>query len=171
MCEISPFGDFQYRAFAAYKAWTLLHTLRHIPTPLIHIHFIHWLSGTTSRYLGTIQDSRQQQTPSYVPRRPKKAVRRCVWQLMFTSNCIFWCLLVSDSVLWWLKMWRGRLMSSAGPLTSPKTSGAMFFFQNIASLSKKCDVFTRCFRFQKARPEKESMTNSPLIIKPRRPYS
>ena len=27
--------------------------------------------------------------------------------------------------------------------------------QNIASLSKKYDVFTRCFRFQKAHPETE----------------
>ena len=127
--------DFQYRAFAAYMAWTLLYTLRHIPTPLIHIHFIHWLSGTSSRYLGTIQDSRQQQTPSYVPRRPKKAVRRCVWQLMFTSNCIYWCLLVSDSVLWWLKMWRGRLKSSAGQLTSLKAS------------------LVRCFTFSKTSPK------------------
>ena len=44
--------------------------------------------------------------------------------------------------------------------------------QNIASLSKKCDVFTRCFRFQKAHPETESTTNSLLIIiKPRRSHS
>ena len=27
--------------------------------------------------------------------------------------------------------------------------------QNIASLSKKCDVFRRCFRFQKVHPETE----------------
>ena len=59
--------------------------------------------------------------------------------------------------------------------TSSKTSGAMFFrniVQNIASLSKRCDVFTRCFRFQKAHPETESTTNSLLIIiKPRRSHS
>ena len=57
-----------------------------------------------------------------------------------------------------------------------KALGALFCknnVQNIASLSKKCDVFTRCFRFQKAlaHPETESMTNSLLIIKPRRPHS
>ena len=58
--------------------------------------------------------------------------------------------------------------------TSSKSSGAMFLkniVQNIASLSKKCDAFTQCFRFQKARPETESMTNSLLIIKPRKPHS
>ena len=75
----------------------------------------------------------------------------------------------------------GRLTSLGASLvrcfafykTSSKTSGATFFkniVQNIASLSKKCDVFTQCFRFQKAHPQTESMTNSLLIIKPRRPH-
>ena len=39
-----------------------------------------------------------------------------------------------------------------------KHRGAMFFqniVQNIASLIKKCNVFTQCFRFQKAHPKTE----------------
>ena len=57
--------------------------------------------------------------------------------------------------------------------TSSKTSGGNVFFKNIAIALYKTShcCFTRCFRFQKAHPETESMTNSLLIIKPRRPHS
>ena len=36
--------------------------------------------------------------------------------------------------------------------------------QNIASLSKKCDVFTRCFRFQKLNPETEIDKHGKLSV-------
>ena len=58
--------------------------------------------------------------------------------------------------------------------TASKTWGAMFFkniVENIAWVSKKCDVFTQCFRFQKAHPETDSMARSLLIFRPRRPHS
>ena len=45
--------------------------------------------------------------------------------------------------------------------------------QNIASLSKKCDVFTQCFRFQKVHPETEIDKHGKLSlenIRPRRPH-
>ena len=50
-------------------------------------------------------------TPLHIVRRRSQTVRRCVRQLMFTSFDIFWCQIVYFSVLWCLKMWRGRLMS------------------------------------------------------------
>ena len=60
----------------------------------------------------------------------------------------------------------GRLISLEASLvqcfafckTSSKHRGAIFLkiiVQNIASLSKRCDIFTRYFRFQKAHPETE----------------
>ena len=42
--------------------------------------------------------------------------------------------------------------------TSSKSSGAMFLkniVQNIASLSQKCDLFARCFRFPQIHQETE----------------
>ena len=38
------------------------------------------------------------------------------------------------------------------------------FLKNIASLSKKCDVFTRCFRFQKLHPETEIDKHGKLSV-------
>ena len=50
------------------------------------------------------------------------------------------------------------------PSASPSAS-------RLSRAGRKYDVFTQCFRFQKAHPETESMTNSLLIIKPRRSHS
>ena len=36
--------------------------------------------------------------------------------------------------------------------------------QNIASLRKKCDVFTRCFRFQKVHPETKIDKHGKLTV-------
>ena len=41
--------------------------------------------------------------------------------------------------------------------------------QNIASLSKKCDVFTRCFRFQKVHPETEKDKHDKISVENIRP--
>ena len=60
--------------------------------------------------------------------------------------------------------------------TSLKTLGTVFFkniVQNIASLSKKCNVFTRCFRSQKVHPGTEIDKHGKLSvenIRPRRPH-
>ena len=59
--------------------------------------------------------------------------------------------------------------------TPSKTSGGNVFFknivQNIASLSKKCDVFTQCFWFQKVHPETEIDKHGKLSVENIRPRS
>ena len=48
----------------------------------------------------------------------------------------------------------------------------MFFksiLQNIASLSKMCDFFTRCFRFQKVHPETEKDKHDKISVENIRP--
>ena len=81
----------------------------------------------------------------------------------------------------------GPPVSSGGRLTSLEASlvrcfafykalGALFCknnVQNIASLSKKCDVFTRCFRLYKVNPETKIDKQGKLSVenvRPRRPH-